>query len=72
MANKELNLHPLQELLEKVTLEELTQHLDNIYHCFSQNSMKVSCWDSQPVDEQEVICLCWIDRLKQLFEKMKN
>ena len=73
MTSEKLNLHPLQELLEKeANLEVLIQHLDKIYHYFSQNSMKVSCWDSQPVDEQEVICQYWIKRLKQMFEEMKG
>jgi len=73
MTNKELNLQPLQELLKtEADLEELIQQLDHVYHYFSQNSMKVSNWDSQPVDEQEVICLHWIGRVKQLFEEVKN
>jgi len=73
MTNEKLNLQPLQELLEKeVPLEELIQHLDHVYHYFSENSMKVSNWDSQPVDEQEVICLYWIGRVKRLFEEVKN
>jgi len=68
----ELNLRPLQELLNhEVDLDELIEHLDNAYHYFSQYSMKVSCWDGVPIDEEEVICQYWIERLKILFENMK-
>lgn len=73
MTDEKLNMQPLYELLEKeVDLKALIQHVDNAYHYFSQNSMKVSCWDSQPVDEQEVVCQYWIERLKILFEDMKK
>ena len=68
----ELNLHPLQELLNReIDITELIQHLDKTYYYFSQYSMKVSCSDGTSIDEQEVICLYWIERLKTLFEDMK-
>jgi len=69
----ELNLQPLQELLNKeVDLDALIGYLDKTYHYFTQNSMKVSCSEGEPVDEEEVVCQYWIERLKILFEDMKN
>ena len=66
-------MQPLHELLNReVDVDALIQHLDNIYHYFSQYCMKVSCSDGVPVDEQEVICQYWIDRIKQLFEDLKK
>jgi len=68
-----LNLHPLQELLNsEVDINALIQHLDNAYHYFSHYSMKVSCLERTPIDEEEIVCLYWIERLKQIFEEMKN
>ena len=68
----ELNLQPLQELLNReVDLDALIQHLDKAYHYFSQNSMKISSLEEEPVDEEEVVCQYWIERLKILFEDMK-
>jgi hypothetical protein len=69
----ELNLQPLQELLNKeVDLEALIKYLDCAYHYFTQNSMKVSYSEGEPVDEEEIVCQYWIERLKVLFEEMKN
>ena len=71
MSNEKLNLRPLYELLAvEVDLDELINHLHNIHYYFSENSMKVSCLNSVPVDEQEVICQYWIERLK-LAKKLK-
>ena len=68
----ELNLQPLQELLNReVDLDVLIQHLDKTYHYFSHNSMKISCLQEEPIDEEEVVCQYWIERLKILFEDMK-
>jgi len=75
MTNEKLNLNlrPLYELLAiEVDLDELIKQLDHIYYYFSQYSMKVSCWDGVPIDEQEVICQYWIERLKHLFEDLKK
>jgi hypothetical protein len=71
-ALSELNLRPLQELLNsEIDINELIQHLDKTYRYFSQYCMKVSCSDGTSVEEQEIICLYWIERLKILFENMK-
>ena len=73
MNNEKLNLQPLHELLNReVDINALIQHLDKTHYLFSQYCMKVSCADSVPVDEQEVICQYWIERLKQLFEDLKK
>jgi len=73
MTNEKLNLQPLQEFLNReVDLNELIQHLDNIYYHFSQYSMKVSFWDDVPVEEKDIVCQYWIERLKLLFEEIKN
>ena len=73
MTNEKLNLRPLYELLAiEVDLDQLIEHLHNIHYYFSQNSMKVSCSDGEPVDEQEIICQYWIERLKQMFEDLKK
>ncbi len=73
MNSEKLNLQPLRDLLtSEVDLEELLAHLHTISYYFSQNSMKVSLWDGAPVDEREVICQYWIERLKQLFEDLKK
>jgi len=69
----ELNLQPLQELLEReVDLDALIGHLDKTDKYFSQYCMKVSCWDGVPIDEEEIYCQYWIKRLKMLFEEMKK
>ena len=71
-STSELNLRPLQEMLNsEIEITELIQYLDNTYHYFSQYCMKVSCSDGTSVEEQEIICLYWIERLKILFENMK-
>jgi hypothetical protein len=73
MNNEKLNLQPLHELLNReVEVDALIQYLDKTYYLFSQYCMKVSCADGVPVDEQEVICQYWIERLKQLFEDLKK
>jgi len=69
----ELNLQPLQELLNReVHLDALIGYLDKTYHYFSQYCMKVSCQDGAPIEEEEVECQYWIERLKTLFEEMRN
>jgi len=69
----ELNLRPLQELLTReIDLDALIAQLDKTYHYFSHYCMKVSCWDGIPIDEEEVYCQYWIERLKILFEEMKQ
>ena len=69
----ELNLQPLQELLNReVDLDALIGYLDKTYHYFSHNSMKVSSLEGEPIDEEEVVCQYWIERLKILFEQMRN
>jgi len=71
-TQSELNLRPLQEMLNsEIDITELIQHLDKAYYYFSQYSMKVSCSDGTSVEEEEIICLYWIERLKILFENMK-
>jgi hypothetical protein len=73
MKNERLNLRPLYELLAiEVNLDELIKHLHNINYYFSQNSMKTSCFDGVPIDEREIVCQYWIERLKQLFEEMNS
>ena len=69
----ELNLQPLQELLNReVDVDALIQYLDRTYHLFSQYCLKVSCADGEPIEEEEVVCQYWIERLKILFEDMKK
>ena len=69
----ELNLQPLQELLNReVDLDALILHLDKTYHYFSQYCMKVSCHDDTPIEEDEIVCQYWIERLKQMFADMRN
>jgi len=66
-------MQPLHELLEKeASLDDLIRHLDKVYYYFSQYSMNMSCWEETPVEREEVLCLYWIERLKQMFEEMKN
>jgi len=73
MKTKELNLHPLQEFLtQEAGVDDIIQHLDNIYHYFCQNSMTVSFLDKKPIEEEEIVCQHWIVRLKQMFEEMKG
>jgi hypothetical protein len=69
----ELNLHPLQELLNsEVDINELISHLNHACYYFAQNSMKISHSENTPIYEQEIICLYWLERLKILFEDMKT
>jgi len=73
MTDEKLNLRPLQELLNsEVGITELIQHLDLACFYFSQNSMKVSYSENAPIYEQEIVCLYWIERLKQMFKEMRN
>jgi len=68
-----LNLQPLQELLNReVDVDELIQHLDLACFYFAQNTMKVSYSENAPIYEQEIVCLYWIERLKQMFKEMIN
>ena len=69
----ELRLQPLQELLNReVDVDVLIQYLDKTYHYFSQYCMKVSCQDGTSIEEDEIACQYWIERLKRMFEEMSN
>jgi hypothetical protein len=69
----ELNLHPLQELLtHEIDINELINHLNLACLYFAQNSMKISHIEKTPIDEQEISCLYWLQRLKILFQDMKT
>ncbi len=68
----ELNLRPLQELLNsEIDINELISHLNLACLFLAKNSMKISHLEETSIDEQEIICLHWIERLKILFEEMK-
>ncbi len=73
MADEKLNLQPLQELLtQEVELDELIEHLDTVYYCFTECALKASYLEDEPVDDVVIVSRYWIERLKQVFEEIKQ
>ena len=73
MTNEKVNLRPLQELLMKeVELDELIKHLDTIYYCFTECALKASHLEDEPVCDVIIVSRYWIERLKQIFEEIKQ
>ena len=70
LKNLIFTLFKLQNNLSRSELPPKPHYLIKIK--FYQQTLKISCWDSQPVDEEEIICQYWIERVKRLFEEMKN
>ncbi len=73
MSNQNLNLHPLQELLNsEIDLDELIEHLDCISYNFTESTLKVSCTEKQPVYPDVVVSYYWLERIKRLFKDMRG
>jgi len=73
MTNEKVNLRPLQEfLMKEVELDELIKHLDTLYYSFTECALKASNLEDEPVCDVVVVSRYWIERLKQIFEEIKQ
>ncbi len=70
---EKIKLKPLFKLLkDEVDLKDLSEHLRNIYYSYTELVFKVSKFDSESIDEDELTSRYWIERLIRLFEAMRS
>jgi hypothetical protein len=73
MTTEKVSLRPLQEfLMKEVELDELIKHLDTTYYCFTECALKASNLEDEPICDTVVVSRYWIERLKQIFEEIKQ
>ncbi len=73
MAAQKLNLPSLEKFIrDNHGLDEIIFYLDMVYYRYTEYCLALCYESDHMVSEEMVVCRCWIEDVKNLFEEMKE